>query len=128
MGYMIEFIVKGGAFSYVILLLGLTHIIASTGQLAVYRRYNIVPLLLALVVTILLAGALGNVHLVREALVTVAAATPLERPALLASGISISIYSNYLSLSVGLLTTLLTGVVATVMKNRRPDPVSETRF
>lgn len=113
----LDFFRDGGPFMYMILLAALVHGAAIVLQLILARKFDLTPLLWAMLLVVFLLGLLGTVSGQVMAFKAVATAAPEYKQAMMASGISVSMYTTALALMWMVLGALGTGLAATVRRN-----------
>ncbi len=116
MGHLVEFMTKGGPFMYAILLLALLHMVATILQCVFCKKLDATPLLWAGIAAIMTTGMLGSVSGMIQAFKAVGAASAEMKQALLASGISIAMYTTEFALIIAVLGLGGTGVAATLVR------------
>ncbi len=119
MGFFVEFMTKGGPFMYAIVMLAFLHMAAVIVQCILAKKVDATPLLWAGVGAIMLTGMLGSVSGLIQAFKAVGAASAEQKQALLASGISISMYTTEFALMIAVLGLGGCGLAATLVRTFR---------
>jgi hypothetical protein len=111
----ITMVSEGGFFMYVLLLVGLVHAATLIVQAVRVKKLNLIPLLWALMICTFLIGCLGSVMGLVMCFQAVARAAPEMKQTLLASGISVAMYTTAGGLIVAILQAFLNGIIASVV-------------
>lgn len=112
-----DFFRDGGPFMYVILLAGLVHGAAILLQFVLAKKVDLTPLLWALLLVVFFLGLLGTVSGQVMMFKAVATASPEYKQAMMASGISVSMYTTALALQWMVVGAVGNGLAATVVRN-----------
>jgi len=112
----------GGPALYLILAAGLLHmvLVITAVVLAAMRKFDLSPALWAMVLVIVLLGFNGAIFGQITGYSAIAHASPEMKQTLLASGISMALYSAELSLIVGIVAVGSTGIASTLARNLVP--------
>jgi biopolymer transport protein ExbB/TolQ len=109
----------GGPMIYVILLACIAHLLALLAQVVLAKKFDLVPLLWAGVLCTLLLGFLGSIMGIMQAFEAVVHASPEMKQTMMASGFSIAMYTTAAAVLAAIPQTLLTGIVASIVRNAR---------
>lgn len=104
---------------YVILLACIAHLLALLAQVVLAKKFDLVPLLWAGVLCTLLLGFLGSIMGIMQAFEAVVHASPEMKQTMMASGFSIAMYTTAAAVLAAIPQTLLTGIVASIVRNAR---------
>ncbi len=117
----VDIIVEGGIFTYVVLFVGLIHALVWVVQLVTAKRVNLMPALWSVLLCTIIVGLLGTVSGLIAAFRAVATATPEYKQVMMAAGISVALYTTWLSLAVAFFGALANGIAGSVVKTlQRP--------
>lgn len=106
---------KGGPFMYLLLLAGCIHAAAVLFQLALCKKIDATPLLWSGVIGMPLLGFLGTISGMIQAFKAVGAASAEMKQSLLASGMSIALYTTEFGLILAVIGAGTTGLAATLV-------------
>jgi hypothetical protein len=111
--------VEGGPFMFLILLSGLLHLVILVAQVALRKYADLLPLLLAATICTVLCGMLGSIMGFILTFQAMAMASAETKMALMANGVSVSMFTTTAALMVALPETFFTGVVASMVRTIR---------
>lgn len=120
-----DLIHKGGLPLIAVLAMGALHMLAVIAQLILCRKVDLSPLLWSGVLAIVLGGAIGSVAGQITSFAAAGYASAEMKQTLIASGISMALYTAEISLMVAIVAVSATGLASTLARNLVRKPSAE---